>query len=70
MFTDENLHRHTAENLNQADALLYGPVTYEMMEAAFWPPVRTGARPDWMEPPPGRSTRQRITNYVVSSTRD
>ena len=47
---DEDLHRHAAENLDQADALLFGRVTYEMMEAAFRPPARTGARPDWMEP--------------------
>src|SRR5260221_12305207 len=47
---DEDLHRHAGENLDQADALLFGRVTYEMMEAAFRPPARTGARPDWMEP--------------------
>src|SRR6266536_1901203 len=50
MFADEELHRHAAENLAQADALLFGRVTYEMMEAAWRPPARTGARPDWMEP--------------------
>jgi hypothetical protein len=27
MFTDEHLHRHAAENLDQADALLFGRVT-------------------------------------------
>ena len=42
---DEDLHRHAIENLNQADALLFGRVTYEMMEAAFRPPA-----PDWMGP--------------------
>ena len=42
---DEDLHRHAVENLNQADALLFGRVTYEMMEAAFRPPTQTGARP-------------------------
>ena len=31
MFADEDLHRHAAENLDQADALLFGRVTYEMM---------------------------------------
>jgi dihydrofolate reductase len=31
------LHRHAAENLNQADALLFGRVTYEMMESAWRP---------------------------------
>jgi hypothetical protein len=29
---DEALHRNAAENLNRADALLFGRVTYEMME--------------------------------------
>ena len=45
MFADEELHRHAIENLDQADALLFGRVTYEMMEAAFRPPARTGTRP-------------------------
>jgi dihydrofolate reductase len=45
---DEDLHRHAAENLNQADALLLGRVTYEMMESAWRPPAPTGARPDWL----------------------
>ena len=31
---DEDLHRHAVENLTRADALLFGRVTYEMMEAA------------------------------------
>src|SRR3982075_2324981 len=30
---DEDLHRHAVENLSQADALLFGRVTYEMMES-------------------------------------
>jgi hypothetical protein len=47
---DEDLHRHAIENLDQADALLFGRVTYEMLEAAFRPPAQAVARPDWMEP--------------------
>ena len=47
---DEDLHRHHVKNLEQADALLFGRVTYQMMEAAWRPPAQTGARPDWMEP--------------------
>jgi dihydrofolate reductase len=47
---DEDLHRNATENLTQADALLFGRVTYEMMEAAFRPPQGIGARPEWMEP--------------------
>ena len=63
---DEELHRHAIENLDQADALLFGRVTYEMMEAAFRP--RTGPRPDWMEP--FARTIDAAKKYVVSSTLD
>jgi len=42
MFADEELHRHAAENIAQADALLFGRVPYEMMEAAFRPPAGVG----------------------------
>ena len=66
--TDEELHRYWAENLARADALLFGRVTYEMMEAAFRPPVGTGARPDWMEP--FARTIDAAKKYVVSSTLD
>jgi dihydrofolate reductase len=65
---DEDLHRNATENLNQADALLFGRVTYEMMEAAFRPPAQTGARPDWMEP--FARTIDTAKKYVVSSTLD
>jgi len=68
MSTDEDLHRHAAGNLEQADALLFGRVTYEMMEAAFRPPARTGARPDWMEP--FARAIDAAKKYVVSSTLD
>src|ERR687884_1320881 len=63
---DEDLHRHAAENLDRADALLFGRVTYEMMEAAWRPPTRTGERPDWMEP--FARTIDAAKKYVVSST--
>jgi dihydrofolate reductase len=68
MFADEELHRHAAENLDQADALLFGRVTYEMMEAAFRGPAQTGARPDWVDPFARRIDA--ATKYVVSSTLD
>jgi dihydrofolate reductase len=48
MIADEELHRHAAENLMRADALLFGRVTYEMMEIAWRPVAQTGVRPDWM----------------------
>jgi dihydrofolate reductase len=65
MLVDEDLFRHGAEALDQADALLFGRVTYEMMEAAWRPPA-TGARPDWVEP--FVRTINAIKKYVVSST--
>ena len=40
VFADEDLHRHAAENIEQADALLFGRVTYETMEAAWRGPCR------------------------------
>src|SRR5215470_11690792 len=64
---DEDLHRHAVENLNRADALLFGRVIYEMMEAAFRPP-RVEAMPDWMEP--FARTIDAAKKYVVSSTLD
>jgi dihydrofolate reductase len=65
---DEELHRHASENLARADALLFGRVTYEMMEAAFR--QRPGPRPDWMEPwmEPFARTIDAARKYVVSST--
>ncbi len=65
---DEELHRHAAENLEQADALLFGRVTYEMMESAWRRPAPAGVRPDWMEP--FARTIDAARKYVVSSTLD
>jgi dihydrofolate reductase len=67
---DEELHRHAAENLARADALLFGRVTYEMMEAAWRAPAQTGVRPDWMAPwmEPFARTIDAAKKYVVSST--
>ena len=65
---DVELHRHAIENIEQADALLFGRVTYEMMEAAWRQPARAGARPEWMEP--FARTIDAAKKYVVSSTLD
>jgi dihydrofolate reductase len=65
---DEELHRHAVENLNRADALLFGRIIYEMMEAAWRPPAPAGARPEWMEP--FALTIDAAKKYVVSSTLD
>ena len=69
---DEDLHRHAAEHIAQADALLLRRVTYELMEEAWRPFAQTGARPDWMEPcmEPFARTIDAAKKYVVSSTLD
>jgi dihydrofolate reductase len=63
---DEDLHSHAVENLNQADALLFGRVTYQMMEAAFRSPAPTGESPDARGP--FARTIDAAKKYVVSST--
>lgn len=69
--TDEELHRFWAEKLAQADALLFGRVTYEMMQTAWrWP--ANGLRPEWMAEwmEPFARTIDAAKKYVVSSTLD
>lgn len=67
---DEDLHRHAAGSIARADALLFGRVTYEMMEAAWRAPAQTGAMPDWMQPwmLPFARTIDAAKKHVVSST--
>lgn len=62
---DEELHRHAIENLDQSDALVFGRVTYQMMEAAFRLPAE---QPEWVEPFARAIGAAR--KYVVSSTLD
>ena len=72
MIADEDIHRHAVENIARADALLFGRVTYEMMEEAWRPVAQTGVRPDWMADwavPFARSI-DAARKYVVSSTLD
>jgi dihydrofolate reductase len=62
------LHRYAIDSLNRADALLFGRVIYQMMEAAFRPTSQAAARPEWMEP--FARTINAARKYVVSSTLD
>ena len=68
--TDDALHRYWAESLAQADALLFGRVTYQMMEAAWRLPAHTSeppdGMPDWMVP--FARTIDAAKKYVVSRT--
>jgi dihydrofolate reductase len=70
MTPDEELHRHFAGELERADALLFGRVTYEMMEAA-WRPA-TGTWPEWMADwmIPFARAIDGARKYVVSGTLD
>jgi dihydrofolate reductase len=65
----EELHRHAAESIERADALLFGRVTYQMMEAG-WRPVAQGTKPEWMADwmEPFARTIDAAKKYVVSST--
>jgi dihydrofolate reductase len=55
----EEMHRHWAESLAQADALLFGRVTYQMMEAAWRSPDSDD---------PFARTIDAMKKYVVSGT--
>jgi dihydrofolate reductase len=65
---DEAMHRHHAANLERADALLLGRVTYKLMEDGWRWPVPAGARPVWMEG--FAQTINAARKYVVSTTLD
>lgn len=67
---DNDLHRHFSNKLESADALLYGRVTYQLMESAWREPGESGKMADWMEPWMMAFART-VTNarkYVFSST--
>lgn len=68
---DEALHRHHAANLERADALIFGRVTYQMMEEA-WRRSPSGTRPEWMADwmIPFAETIDGAKKYVVSNTLD
>ncbi|MCW2921055.1 MAG: deaminase [Thermoleophilia bacterium] len=65
---DESMEYWTAQ-LERADALLFGRVTYEMMESAWRKPT-SGDWPDWMDARqiPFAETIDQAKKYVVSST--
>ncbi len=47
MIADDEVHQHFADLLNTADTLIYGRITYQLMES-YWPPVvknPTGDKP-------------------------
>lgn len=67
---DEQLHRHATEGIARADAVLFGRVTYQMMEEGWRAVAETGARADWMTDwmVPFAETIHAKKKYLVSST--
>ena len=63
---DEELHRHAMNDIAQADALIFGRVTYQMMEAGWRLETRTIEMPAWTEP--FARAIDAAKKYVVSST--
>ncbi|WP_148575455.1 dihydrofolate reductase family protein [Nocardioides caldifontis] len=64
MVADADLHRNATESLQRADALLFGRVTYQMMEEGWRSP--DPALPEWTLP--FARTISAAKKYVVSST--
>lgn len=66
---DEESMRYWTAEMERADALLFGRVTYQMMESA-WHKPSTGTWPDWMEgwQIPFAESIDRAKKYVVSRT--
>jgi dihydrofolate reductase len=66
---DAELHRYAAETLAKADALIFGRVVYEMMEAA-WRPLARGENPHGMPEwtMPFAKSIDAAKKYVVSDT--
>lgn len=66
---DEESMRYWTAEMEQADALLFGRVTYEMMQSA-WRKPPTDVWPDWMGEweIPFAQAIDRAKKYVVSST--
>lgn len=66
---DEESMRYWADEMARADALLFGRVTYQMMESAWRKPA-SGGWPDWMDDweIPFAEGIDRAKKYVVTST--
>lgn len=71
LLPDAESMAYWTEEMGRADALLFGRVTYEMMEAA-WRRPESGAWPEWMQAwdVPFAEAIDSAKKYVVSSTLD
>ncbi|MET3808149.1 dihydrofolate reductase [Nakamurella sp. UYEF19] len=66
---DEDSMRYWTAQMQRADALLFGRVSYQMMQSAWQKPA-TGEWPDWIDDwqIPFAEAIDRAQKYVVSST--
>lgn len=67
---DEEMHNHAARGIEEADVLLFGRVTYEMMVEGWREVAQTGVMADWMTDwmVPFAKTIDAAKKYVVSRT--
>lgn len=67
---DEELHRRAAEFIARADALVFGRITYQLMEAGWRSLAQGGPREDWVVDwmVPFAKTIDAAKKYVVSDT--
>lgn len=67
---NEDLHRHATDIIASADVLLFGRVTYQMMEEAWRPVALMQQRPDWVADwmVPFAQTIHTAKKYVVSAS--
>lgn len=67
---DEELHHYSAKIIEQADALIFGRVIYQMMESAWREPAETGEKAEWMDEwmMPFARTIHAAKKYVVSDS--
>ncbi|HWV20876.1 MAG TPA: dihydrofolate reductase family protein [Devosia sp.] len=70
MIPDEELHQRAAESIARADALIFGRITYQLMEAGWRSLAEGGPRQDWMADwmMPFARTIHAAKKYVVSDT--
>jgi dihydrofolate reductase len=62
------VHRHATQSMGRADTLLFGRITYQMMEGAWRLDTGTRTMPEWQLP--FAQTIDAMKKYVVSSTLD
>ena len=70
MTPDEELHRRAGDSIAAADALIFGRVTYGLMEAGWREAAQSGVKPEWMADwmMPFAKTIDAAKKYVVSDT--